>query len=109
VRRILAGHDHAAVSPNPVTDVVRSLQSSLGAAYSIEREFSGGGRGEFALLGRRALFSIEQFTMRKDDFDVLPGEAGFLMLVRRAPRSGAPELVFVDQWPALLVAAKAGR
>jgi Tol biopolymer transport system component len=62
---------------------------------------------QFGVGARRSLFSIARFS--GDTYDVLPGDAGFLML---QPESGAArknQIVFVDRWTTLLAAAKARR
>ena len=60
---------------------------------------------EFAVRSRRALFSLAAFSTRGRAYDVFPD--GFLMLERRDVGPARPRLVFIDRWPALLVAAQA--
>ena len=65
--------------------------------------------GEFGVAARRALFSTAQFSTEPGAYDVLPGDEGFLMLRKRAGTAASGQLVFVDQWPALLASARARR
>jgi len=65
--------------------------------------------GEFAVRARRALFATARFSTQPGAYDVLPGADGFLMLERRTDGFSRRQVVFVDQWAALLAAARARR
>jgi serine/threonine-protein kinase len=60
---------------------------------------------EFAVRTRRALFSLAGFSTRDRAYDVFAD--GFLMLERRDVGPAQPRVVFIDRWPALLMAAQA--
>jgi hypothetical protein len=61
----------------------------------------------FSVGVRRSLFSIARFY--GETYDVLPGDQGFLMLQTESSAARSNQIVFVDQWTALLAAAKARR
>ncbi len=62
----------------------------------------------FTVRSRRALFSMDRFEqgLGAVAYDVLPG-GDFLMLEKRDAGSARARVVYVDQWRALLAAAKA--
>jgi hypothetical protein len=62
--------------------------------------------GEFAVQARQALFALARFSTKSAAYDVLPGEDGFVMLLKRGAAVAGGQLVFVDQWPALLRASR---
>ena len=62
---------------------------------------------QFSVGALRSLFSIARFN--GDTYDVLPGDQGFLMLRTETGAARRNQIVFVDQWTALLAAAKRRR
>ena len=57
---------------------------------------------EFGVGMRRSLFPIARFN--GDTYDVLPGDAGFLMLQTESGAGRKNQTVFVDRWSTLLAA-----
>ena len=64
---------------------------------------------QFSVRARRGLFSIAQFNTSRGEYDVLPGDAGFLMLQTDSSVATKGQFVFVDRWTTLLSAAKGRR
>ncbi len=62
---------------------------------------------QFRVGARRALFPTARFT--PDTYDVLPGDAGFLMLQTESSTARRNQTVFVDRWTTLLAGAKGRR
>jgi serine/threonine-protein kinase len=62
---------------------------------------------QFRVGARRSLFPLARFN--PDTYDVLPGDAGFLMLQLESSTARKNQIVFVDRWTTLLAAAKPRR
>jgi hypothetical protein len=62
---------------------------------------------QFRVGARRALFPLARFN--PDTYDVLPRDAGFLMLQLESSPARKNQIVFVDRWTTLLAAAKPRR